>query len=275
MFDHAPVQNDHALMQDPAFARALRLCGQSPLHLSGGLMVLRRHFAGVPVAMIPRASPPPDLRTQLRAAGLHRTPLILSPDQPADLPFALRLRKPRQIAMLDLHPSPEALRAGLHAKWRNQLRQAEGTRLKVRCTHLPPDPDTPVLRAEALQSGRRNYANWPAPLTAAFASVAPNQTHMFCALDQGQTVATMLFLTHGSTATYHIGHITPAGKAHCAHNLLMWEAMQRLRRHGISQLDLGQLNPNTETIDRFKLRAGAQARATGGTHLYWRPLARG
>ncbi|MEP5730016.1 MAG: GNAT family N-acetyltransferase [Sulfitobacter sp.] len=274
MFDHAPNCDDHALMQDPAFAQALRLCGQSPITLPGGLTVLIRCFRGIRVAMLPRAAPPVDLREQLRAVGLARCPLILSPDHPTVVPRAIRLRRARQIAVMPLSASDQTRRAALHPKWRNQLKRAEMTKLKVSVTHLPPTPDTAILRAETHQASQRGYSNWPAPLTAAFAAAAPAKTHLFEAKQKGQTIASMLFLTHGLTATYHIGHITPQGRSCCAHNLLLWEASMRLKRQGYENIDLGQLHPQTPDLNRFKLRAGAQVKNTDGTYLLWHPFAR-
>lgn len=238
-------------------------------------MVLRRRFAGVHVAMIPRAAPPVDLAAQLRAAGLHRTPLILSPDRPSRMPAGLTLRRPRRIAVLDLGRSEHDLRKGLHPKWRNQLKRGEAADLKVRRSPLPADPDTPVLRREMRQAAARGYVNWPAPLTAAFAATAPAQTHLITATRKGRCVAMMLFLTHGTCVSYQIGHIGAEGRTLCAHNLLMWHAICRFRRQGFAQIDLGQLDPRTASLDRFKLRCGARAVKTGGTRLYWRPFAAG
>ncbi|MDG1170769.1 MAG: GNAT family N-acetyltransferase, partial [Sulfitobacter sp.] len=73
MFDEAALPpHSHALMQDPAFARALRFCGQRPIVLPSGLMLLQQRLAGVPVLMLPRAAPPPDLRAQLRVSARVR-----------------------------------------------------------------------------------------------------------------------------------------------------------------------------------------------------------
>lgn len=271
MFD-APRPSFHSLLQDPAFAGALRLCGQRPVLLPGGLMLLRRRFFGVPVLMLPRATPPPDLTVQLVAAGLQHLPLILSPERAGKIPGALRLSGPRPLARLPLTGSLAQRRAALHPKWRNQLRRAEASRLEISCAPLPADPDHPLLRREAAQARARGYASWPAPLTAAFAKCAPAQTHLFCARRQGQDIAQMLFLSHGARASYHIGFINAAGKAHCAHNLLLWQAAGALAARGITEMDLGPLHPRTAGLNRFKLRSGARAVETGGSWLRWRPF---
>lgn len=273
MFDEAP-SHDIALMQDPAFAAALKLCGQEPLRLSSGHMVLQRRFMGLRVAMLPRAQPPPDLPVLLRDAGLHRTPLILSPETRSPLPRCLRLRKPQELALLALHPDKDACRAALHPKWRNQLRNAEKRNLKIKISRLPADPSHPVLASETRQSRARRYRSWPAPLTAAFAAAAPDQTCLLAAYDGSDCIAHMLFLIHGSRATYHISHTTDAGRAASAHNLLLWRGLRKLARKGVRTLDLGVLSPETPDLNRFKMRTGAVATKTGGTHLLWSPVAR-
>lgn len=274
MFDEARGSST-PLMQDPAFAKALHLCGQNPLVLPGGLMLLRRCIAGATLTMLPRAAPPEDLYEQLRAIGMQRWPLILSPETPCRLPPGLRFRKGADLAVLDLTGTEQDRRAALQPKWRNQLKRSEELKLTVSRTPLPADPDTPVLRLESEQARQRGYANWPAPLTASFAAAAPRQTHLFRALYKGRPLAHMLFLTHGTGVTYHLGHTTGEGKARSAHNLLLWRANQYFAKRGFTQMNLGVLSRNTPDLNRFKLRSGATRQRTGGTHLYWRPFAGG
>lgn len=273
MLDHA-APSDHSLLQDPAFAGALRALGQTPLHLPNGQMILSRRLCGLRILMLPRATPPPDLRAQLAAINLHRLPIILSPTSPCALPRGIRLRAPQTRAILDLAPEVGSRRATLHGKWRNALRRAEKSPLRVRRTTLPPDPDHPLLRAEEAQARARGYGNWPSPLTAAFAATAPSQAHLFTAKIGRTAVAQTLFLRHGASASYHIGHTTEIGKAHAAHNLLLWHAMTWFAENGCHSIDLGLVAPNEPGLTRFKMRTGATLRPTGGTWLHWPPLAR-
>ena len=273
MFDHAPSA-DHSLLQDPAFAQALMLLGQSPRYLPNGQLVLSRRIMGLPLLMLPRAVPPSDLPAQLRAVKLHRRPLILSPDHPCAIPRALRLRAPQTRAVLDLSINIETRRAALHGKWRNALRRAEKSGLNIRRTPLPPDPDHPVLIEGDKQARARRYCNWPAALTAAFAATAPSQVQLFTATQAHKPLAYMLFLRHGAQASYHIGLTTDAGKACAAHNLLLWQATEWLANQGCHSLDLGLIDAKTPGLTRFKIRAGAALQQTGGTWLYWNPLAR-
>lgn len=261
-------------MQDPAFAAALRRLGQSPLDLPGGTLLLRRRIAGVPVLMLPRAMPPADLFENLRVLGLQRHPLILSPEHPCRLPPSFCLARPRRRLVAPLDRDPAIRRARLHPKWRNQLKRAESTGTEV--VKRPPDSRTlaRITRNETLQAAARRYRGWPAALTCAFAQVAPDQTHVFEARFRGRCIAHMLFLSHGTAATYHIGHITDEGRGLRAHNLLMWAAMGHLATMGCHSIDLGLMQDGAPGLDRFKRRTGADWHSTGGTFLVWRPFAR-
>lgn len=270
MFDASLPSADHPLMQDRAFAAALRLCGEDPITLPSGHVLLNRRILGAPFLMLPRAAPPPGLIAQLKTLGLHRRTLVLSPEAPAPMPRSVNVAAPRILFELDLTTPCEVRRAALHQNWRHQLGQAERSSLRI--FHRPLKPDHPLLKLDAEQSRDRRYQNWPIALTSAFASIAPDQTHLFTALLRGHPVAHMLMLTHGSRTTDHIGHTTDQGRQLHAHNLIFWEAMNTLAARGITMLDLGV--ETTDQIDRFKLRAGARAQPTGGTWLRWTPLAR-
>jgi hypothetical protein len=256
-------------MQDSAFAAALRLCGEKPITLPSGLLLLNRKVAGVPVLMLPRAAPPADLPAQLAQAGISRRLLLLSPERPCDMPRALQISPARNQLFVNLIEDDATRRAALHQKWRNQLKRAEDSPLRI--LHRPMTLDHPLLEMEKEQARTRRYQNWPTPLTIAFTQAAPEKTHLFTAILRGHTVAHMLFLTHGSSATYHIGHTTQNGRSAHAHNLILWHAMQRLHKMGITELNLGP--ETTPEIDRFKRRVGAKVEPSGGTWLRWTPLA--
>ncbi|QUJ77794.1 GNAT family N-acetyltransferase [Sulfitobacter albidus] len=273
MFDALPDPPGDSLFQTPAFGAALRLVGRSPITLPGGQILLRRRLCGVEFLMLPRADPPADLNAQLCAMGLGGRPLILSPERARPSGRVLRLRAPVATFDLALHTDEQSQRAALHGKWRNALRRTERGALRVR--HGSLDPCDPVIAAAAAQARTRRYAAWPAGLTAAWAQVAPQQTRIFRACLRGEEIAQMVFLLHGTRASYQIGLTTDLGRATGAHTLLMWSAMRWLVRAGISRVDLGPSLPHAYGIDRFKARTGAQLRETGGTWLRWRPLARG
>lgn len=272
MFDEPSGVAAHALMQDPAFAAALRRLGQHPLTLPCGLTLLSRRIAGMRILMLPRAVPPDDIAVQLRTLGMHRRPLLFSPPHPCKLPPSICLARPRRLAVLDISAPPEVARARLHQKWRNQLRRAERSGLCIVKTRPTPRRMEELTQREAAHSRKSGYANWPAPLTCALAAVAPSQAHLYQAKIGANVVAQMLFFSHGSAASYHIGLTTPEGRSSCAHNLLLWHAANDLAAHGCGSIDLGLLHDGAPGLTRFKLRTGARVCWTGGTFLRWRPF---
>lgn len=285
MFDAPPSPlMPCTLQQHPNFAAALRACGQAPLLLDGPspLLLLRRRFRpGLRVAMLSRARlpDPSELAERLVKAGLHRHLILLSPDRPTpDMARigAVPIMTPATIARIDLCPPLKERRTALHQKWRNRLRHAEHQRLRVTRRNLPLDPGHWLLAAEAKQQVRRSYHNWPAHLTLAYARETPGAAKLFTAYEGRDPVAAMLFLRHGASATYHIGHITARGRALSAHNLLLWQAAGWLAAKGHQDLDLGTIDTRGPSagLARFKLGAGANAHVLGGTWAWWPPLGR-
>jgi lipid II:glycine glycyltransferase (peptidoglycan interpeptide bridge formation enzyme) len=81
-------------------------------------------------------------------------------------------------------------------------------------------------------------------------------------------VAAMLFLIHGSAATYHVGWSNEAGRDSNAHNLLLWRAFDELRERGVRTLDLGGINTRQLAgISRFKIGSGGKVVTYAGTFI--------
>ena len=78
----------------------------------------------------------------------------------------------------------------------------------------------------------------------------------------------MMFLLHGSAATYQVGWSNDTGRRLNAHNLVLWQAMQALQQRGVRQLDLGGVNTQRSAgIARFKLGTGGRVLRLAGTYL--------
>ncbi|AAV97136.1 GNAT family N-acetyltransferase [Ruegeria pomeroyi] len=273
MFD-AALPDTVPLQQSAEFAAALSLCGRRALRLEDGTLLLCRPIAGVPLLLASRARLVPDtLPALLARARLHRRAILLNPDAPsAELARlgAVPLVTPAHVAELDLTGD---LRAGLHQKWRNRLRHGEGQELIVTRQTLPQTPDHWLFRAEAAQQRARGYRTWPTEVTLAYGRANPGAAKLFTARQGKTPVAALVVLRHGSGASYHIGHSTPAGRALSAHNLLLWRAMTWLAAKGVRHLDLGPVDTETTPgLARFKLGTGARARPLGGTWAWWPPL---
>tara|TARA_R110001583_G_scaffold69919_1_gene198098 strand:+ start:262 stop:1137 length:876 start_codon:yes stop_codon:yes gene_type:complete len=161
-----------------------------------------------------------------------------------------------EVVELDLSKDLETLRAGMHGKWRNALKKAEGTGMKV--AQLQPSLGMlmPLLRAEKDRQAQGRYRGLPPEFMLAMQEVAPKSLRLFSASD-----AQMLFVSHGTSASYQIGHTGAEGRALNAHNLILWQAIRRLKSEGVLRLDLGTLDRDkAPDLARFKLRSGAEAR---------------
>lgn len=271
------------LQQHPYFAAALRVCGQAPTILPGQrqIIALRRQFwPGIFTTMLPRIQvDPQDLGDQLTSAGLHRSLLIISPDMPqpelANLGL-LPLVAPATIAEIDLRPSMAIRRDRLHQKWRNRLCHAEAIKsLRITQRNMPLDATHWLFTADAKMRKQRKYRNWPTALTLAYARENHGQAKLFVASEGRNPIAAMLFLRHGTRATYHIGHTTARGRQVSAHTLLLWHVTNWLAAKGHQTLELGLIDTeNAAGLARFKLGAGARPRTLGGTWGWWPPLGR-
>ena len=273
------------LQQHPHYARAVaqmggRCAATDIISPQGGVMgtaqwVLRR-IGPLRVAWLPRGPiwgpdmPSAFVRRALRGpvAGIPpRSLRLVTFETPGDA-TGLRLASGHSIAELDLTAKPETLRAAMHGKWRNRLCRAERAGLSV--THRPFDPgsDAPLLALEMSQRRIRRYRALSPGFTLAFARAAPRATRIFELREHGDCAAFMLFLLHGSAATYHVGWTGPAGRSVSAHNLLLWRAMLWLRHTGITRLDLGRVDTlRAPGLARFKLGSGARIRRIGPTCL--------
>lgn len=278
MFDAAPSLDPLSLQQSAAFERALRSLGKSVLRLEDGTLVTRRQFGPLPVHMITRPAQlsPATLVAACRSLG-SSGPVILAPDSPMALHQvgAVPLVSVSTVAVLNLDPDLDALKAGLHQKWRNRLKHAQTQGLRVTRQNLPDDPNNWLLQADMQQQVQRRYRSWPVALTCAFAREAQGDAKLFTAFYGREAVAGIVVLRHGPFATYHIGYSGKLGRLTSAHTLLMWHAICWCKIKGMAHLELGSLDTeDAPGLARFKLGTGARAKQLGGTWGWWPPATR-
>jgi lipid II:glycine glycyltransferase (peptidoglycan interpeptide bridge formation enzyme) len=171
---------------------------------------------------------------------------------------------------IDLAQPADDLRAAMDGKWRNRLVRAEAEpSLKVFVNASPPQVRW-LLAREGEQRATRNFRGLPTEFVQAWMDSAQAPAKAFAisrAEVAGEIVAAMLFLLHGSVATYHIGWADEVGRKLNAHNLLLWRAMQYLAERGVSALDLGGVNTHAlPGISRFKLGTGGTVLTLAGTY---------
>ncbi len=205
---------------------------------------------------------------ELRRSLPMRRPrfILFSPDltDPRDPSLATltRVLTGYSTVILDLTPPEAQLRAGLHPYWRNRLAAAERSVLRVSDVGFEPDAYRSVLQEEMRQRERKRfYALPPAFIDNYIAAHADaRQAALILTAElHSRPVAAMLFLIHGSAATYQLGWSTPQGRAGNAHNLVLWRAMAMLKERGVKTLDLGGVNTeDLPGISRFKINTGGK-----------------
>lgn len=164
-------------------------------------------------------------------------------------------------AVLDLAPEPEALRQGLHQKWRNCLNKAERQDLAV------VEATDGVAFARYLDGHRRQAEStgFAGTVTADFLATlqrhlpASQKLRALVASDAaGEAIAGALVATYGATAEYLAAFATDAGRKANAGQLLLWRAIADARERGCRRFDLGGMDPDLTPagIYRFKEQVG-------------------
>ena len=128
------------LQQHDSFAAALTLLGRAPVRLGPHLMLSRRFAGGLRVNLLSRVDLGdvvlPDLLKE------HRAPVIVSPEWAAPglaRNGAVPVMTPATLAELPLTDAA-TMRAAMHPKWRNRLKQAETLPLRLSVQKMKPDP---------------------------------------------------------------------------------------------------------------------------------------
>lgn len=290
--DMTPIRTDLAclpLQQHPAFGRALDALGvRVELHHFGdpsrpvgqALTLSRRLWPFGPVALASRGPVwSPLAGTGDRIEGLRmlaRRGLRIVNSDRADPAEAKALdgagfrhwAAGQWVAELDLTPDADRLRRRMAANWRNHLSQARRAGLTLANQPFHPDPHHWLLGLEAKQARARHYVNLPPALPLAYARNNPGMARLLTAHRDGERIAAMLVLCHGSVATYHIGWSGAAGRAVSAHHLMLHEAALWLAARGYQRLDLGIADRRrTPGLAGFKAGSGASLRQLGGTWI--------
>jgi len=156
---------------------------------------------------------------------------------------------------LDLTPSLEALRAGLDRKWRGHLNKSERAPLEVVADTEGRHLDI-FLKNYDLFKSRKNFDG---PEGVFFKheieSALPfkDAIILWARIDK-IPVAGIVVMKHGSSASYRLGWNSPEGRVAQAHYLLVWKAIEILKKQSVETFDLGGiLAQDTTGFNTFKL----------------------
>lgn len=169
--------------------------------------------------------------------------------------------------LLDVARSEDAIRAGLHAKWRNHLRRAEKAGLTV----------TASTHAEAFERFLAMFETFVA--RKGFDDIGPVDVHravqrdapeadrfvVFAAERDGRAIAAHVASFRGDTGVYVLGATLPEALECDAAYLLAWRAILAARAAGCAWYDLGGIDPDENPgVHHFKERiGGADVSAAG------------
>ena len=164
-------------------------------------------------------------------------------------------------AWLNLATDETQLRRQLHSKWRNQLSKAEKSGLTVQ---IGDDHSALIQR----HGDHMKQAGFSALSPDSYKQIPhPLILHLEACRDK-EPVAALMILLHGSCATYQISWTNEHGREMNAVNLLLWQAILKLKALGISNLDLGGMDPiKNEGLARFKSRLGGESFTLAGTYI--------
>ncbi|MDC1380777.1 GNAT family N-acetyltransferase [Octadecabacter sp.] len=254
------------LQQSPAFARALTAFGSEVS--CDAPVILNRHFG--PLGRVGFTSRGPLCKTPLRDLR-HAGRRVFNAEHDCAVHYKAagfrQIITPVHIADWDLTGFAQDRRHQMHQKWRNQLRRAKISNLRVR--EIAWDGSGhPLFHHSVKLAQIRKFRALPTGLIAAFTQLNPSDAIIFEGYDKGHLIAALLILCHGPTATLQTAWTSPQGRATHTHNLLMSRAADRLAASGHTTFDLGLVETdNAASLARFKLRTGARLRKLGGTWI--------
>ncbi len=267
------------LQQSPAYARTLRGLGQ-------GTELLRRDGVGQ-MTTVSRLTPFGILNAAMRGplwdsddpkaqiAFLRENPVqVLSPEHTATNVLRRagywRAMTPAHVGILNLVQDHSSQ---MRQKWRNSWRKGLRSGLRVEAKGFDAARDDWILILDRAQQRAAGFRGYPRAFTQTFAQNNRDAAVTYVAYLGAIRVAAMVFLLHAPTATYHIGWSGEDGRRTNAHHVLLARAAADFAARGITALDLGFIDTRRAPgLARFKLGAGAQPTALGGTwlRLPWR-----
>ena len=198
------------------------------------------------------------------------SPDAIDPGDPS-LKKLTRVMTGYSTVLIDLTQTSEQLRAAMEGRWRNRLVAAERSGLDIFQTGANPAQYGWLLEEEQTQRKSKSFYGLPLEFVERYINARAQTTKtsliLHAELNQ-ERVAAMLFLIHGSAATYHVGWSNEVGRDTNAHNLLLWRAFEALRERGVRTLDMGGINTRQLAgISRFKIGAGGRVVTYAGTFV--------
>lgn len=201
--------------------------------------------------------------------------MVVTPEVPEGQVHGLkpmrRIMSGMSTVMLDLTPTLEQLRAQLDRRWRHRLVGGESSEMSIHRVGTNVGQYRWLLDAEIQQRTDKKLEGLPVPFFDNYvhSRKQPSQNILTLRADVGRDrIAAMMFLIHGTAATYQVGWTSDKGREMHAHNLILWKGIEELKARGIRMLDLGGVNTiRSAGIARFKMSTGGKVLTLAGTYI--------
>lgn len=153
-----------------------------------------------------------------------------------------------QSIWVDLTKTQETLRSELNSKWRNTLKAAEKNELSVKIQ------DNEIEQLISDYSTQQETLGFQGISREIILSLHHSGALLqFHAQKDGQRISTVVLAKHAKACTYLIGWNSESGKALKANYLLLWIAINHMKKEGFTAFDLGGIDEEeTPQITKFK-----------------------
>lgn len=176
--------------------------------------------------------------------------------------------EPYKTIWLNLQPDLETLKANQNKKWRNALNKSANQKLKITSDTDPKLLSWFLNQYEADKSAKA-YQGASLKLLINLRrefSGGKNALTLYALFDERPIAAILIFI-HGTCATYQIGYTSDLGRKKCAHNALLWHALEVLKERNIHEIDLGGIIGEEDGLTKFKKGMGGTITETPGLFI--------
>ena len=165
-------------------------------------------------------------------------------------------------AVIDLVPTPEAIRASLSSKWRNHLNAALRASMDIR-VRADPSAFEWMLERHAAHMKARNFVGPPVEFVRHMMASSPCDFRVFQALVEGEPVCGILVARFSSRAETFLSWTSDAGRRSNAHHRLLWHVITEMKDAGCDALDLGGYTTSEKYGAYKRGMKGREYRLTG------------
>jgi hypothetical protein len=169
--------------------------------------------------------------------------------------------------LLEVARPDDAIRAGLHAKWRNHLRRAEKAGLTVTASAHADGFERFLAMFETFVARKGFDVTAPLEVFVGVQREAPEADRfvVFAAERDGRAIAAHVASFRGDTGVFVLGATLPEALECDAAYLLAWRATLAARAAGCAWYDLGGIDPGANPgVHHFKERTGGTDVAAAG-----------